>query len=244
MPLFRLSGGPARAARAGLVVPALALLLLPAAHAQQMVVDDAGITDPGACQLETWMGQLGGWFQPACTALGRTELTLGIGYTDEPHGDHTHRHTEVFAEAKVNVLPDDPGALGLSLVAGAGFGFEAGLPFEGVYAYVPVTYTLASERALFHANLGWAYETEDRQHVALYGLRADVALHERVTLLGEAFGIGTALGAQGGLRLTIVPDLIAVDATYGATLRGDLPDLGFTVGLAITPAPFFRPLRF
>jgi hypothetical protein len=239
MPPF-FPGCPIRAVLAGLFVAAL---LSAPALAQQVAVDDAGITEPGACQLEAWVGRLGGWALPACTPFSRTELTLGIGYADEPHGDHSHRHTEVFGEAKVNLLPDDPGTVGVSVVAGAGWGFEAGLPFEGVYAYVPATYTLPTERALVHANLGWAYETGAEQLVALYGLRTDLGVHERVTVLAEVFGIGTAVGAQGGLRLSILPELLTLDATYGATLRGDAPDLGFTVGVSLTPAPFFRPVR-
>jgi hypothetical protein len=240
MPPF-LPGCPIRAVLVGLF--GAVLLTTPAALAQQVAVDDAGITEPGACQLEAWVGRLGGWVLPACTPFSRTELTLGVGYVDEPHGDYAHRRTEVFGEAKVNLIPDDLGTVGVSVVAGAGWGFEAGLPFEGAYAYFPATYTLPTERALVHANLGWAYETGARQHVALYGLRADLALHDRVTVLAEAFGVGTAVGAQGGLRVSVLPDLLALDATYGATLRGDAPDLGFTLGLSLTPAPFFRPLR-
>lgn len=239
---FLLLGSPARAVRSGLVVAAL-FFALPVA-AQQVAVDDAGITDPGACQLEAWLGQTNGVVQPACTFFGRTEITVGFGYVDEPHGDHTHRHTEFFGEAKINILPDDPGMLGASVVLGAGWAAEAGIPFEGVFGYVPLTYTLANERALIHANLGAIYETEDEVTLALYGLRTDFVVHDRVTVLGEVFGVGEELGAQAGFRFSLIPDLFDLDLTYGATLRGDAPDLGFTVGVSVTPSAFFRPLRF
>ena len=215
-------------------------------RAQQFVVDDAGITDPGACQFEAWLGESAGWVLPACTLISRTELTLGIGYADERHGDHTDRQVEYVAQAKVNFLPDAPGGLGVSAVVGFGFGPFAqatGVPVEGLFAYVPATYILPGERAIFHANAGWSVETERNLHRLVYGFRNDVVLHERATVIGEIFGEGQDLGVQGGLRLSIIADLFLIDASYGAALSGDAPDIGFAIGIAITPPRFFTPIR-
>ncbi len=241
---------PFRIPRTGLsfsfLLFALTVMVAGPAHAQQFVVDDAGITDPGACQIEGWVGESAGWFLPACTPLGRVELTLGIGYLDEPEGTETNRAVEYVAQAKVALLPDDPGTMGLSVVAG--FGFDAfaqatGVPLESVFAYLPLTYTLTDGRAQFHLNGGWAYQHEVGNHEPIYGIRGDVVLHERVTFIGEFFGEGSEQGAQGGLRVAVIPDLLVVDGSYGASVSGDTPDIGFALGIAITPRPFFTPIR-
>lgn len=214
--------------------------------AQQFVVDDAGITDPGACQLEGWLGESAGWILPACTPIRRAEITLGIGYADEPHGDHSHRHVEYVAQVKVNVFPDDPGALGASVVTGIGFepfAQATGTPLEAFFAYVPLTWTRLDERAFLHLNGGWAYETEDGEHRAIYGVRGDLVLHHQVTVIGEIFGEGSDVGVQGGLRVPLIADLLLIDATYGVAVSGDTPDIGFALGIALTPDAFFRPFR-
>lgn len=229
----------------GLLV-ALVTMTAGSADAQQFVVDDAGITDPGACQIEGWVGESAGWLLPACTPIGRVEFTLGVGYLDEPEGTETNRQVEYVAQAKVALLPDDPGRVGLSVVGGFGFDPFAqvtGVPLESVFAYLPLTYTLADGRAQFHLNGGWAYQHEVGNHDPIYGIRGDVALHERVTLIGEFFGEGSEQGAQGGLRVAVIPDLLLVDGSYGASVSGDTPDIGFALGIAVTPRAFFTPIR-
>lgn len=231
--------------RLGAATALLVIAIAATANAQQFLVDDAGIVDDGACQLEAWLGETRGFVLPACAPIVRTELTLGFGFVDEPHGDHVHRHTELVAQAKINLIPDDPGVLGLGVVAGVGvgpIGQAVGAAFEGLYAYVPATYTLATARARFHGNLGWAFDIGEERHRAIYGLRADVVLHERVTVIGEYFGDGPDMGVHGGLRVTLIPDLFLIDASYGATVAGELPDIGFTIGFALTPPAFFRPI--
>jgi hypothetical protein len=153
---------------------------------------------------------------------------------------------EYVAQAKVVLLPDDPERMGVALVAGFGFDRFAqvvGLPLESVFVYLPLTYTLADARAQFHLNGGWAYQHEVGNHDPIYGFRGDVALHERVALIGELFGEGSEQGAQGGLTVAVVPDLLLVDGSYGASLAGDTPDIGFALGIALTPRAFFTPIR-
>lgn len=241
--LFRsFFGGPVRAV---LCVCAAWLLAAAPTSAQQFVVDDAAITDAGACQLEGWIGGSAAWLLPACTPLARAELTLGLGRVLDDHGDHTHAEAEFVAQAKISLLPDAPGALGVSAVVGAGFGPFAqatGERLSGGYAYLPLTYTAPGERLLVHANAGASYAREERALRALYGLRADVAAAGPVIVIAELFGEGRDVGAQAGLRLALVPDRLALDASYGFALRGE-GETGPALGIAWTPAPFFRPLR-
>ncbi|TVP42136.1 MAG: hypothetical protein EA350_17335 [Gemmatimonadales bacterium] len=58
----------------------------------------------------------------------------------------------------------------------------------------------------------------------------------------ELFGEGRELGAQGGLRITLDPDFLLLDASYGVGITGDTPDIGFALGIALTPGAFFAPI--
>lgn len=241
---------PTRIPRFGLsfsgLLVALVTMTAGSTDAQQFVVDDAGITDPGACQVEGWVGESAGWLLSACTPIGRVELTLGVGYLDEPEGTETNRQVEYVVQAKVALLPDDPGMVGLSVVGGFGFDPFAqvtGVPLESVFAYLPLTYTLADRWAEFHVNGGWAYQHEVGDHDPIYGIRGDAVLHEGVTLIGEFFGEGSEQGVQGGLRVAVIPDLLLVDGSYGAFVSGDRPDIGFALGIAITPQAFLAHIR-
>jgi len=221
-------------------------LLAQPVFAQQFVVDDAGITDPGACQIEGWVSESARWVLPACTPVSRTEITLGIGLVREAHGDHTHDEIEFVAQAKVSLLPDDPGRVGVSVVAGFGsspFAQSAGERVEEFFAYVPLTYTAANEVLQFHLNGGWSYNRLDELHRALYGIRADVSVLEPVQLIGEVFGEGIDLGYQVGVRWHALPDLLSIDASYGNSFSSDDPGIGFALGVAIMPSAFFRPIR-
>jgi hypothetical protein len=244
MTLF-FSGCHWTAALAALLVAA-ALLAAPGALAQQLVVDDAGVTDPGACQLETWISATAGWILPACTPLGRAEVTLGLGVSEEAQGDVLLQDLEYVAQVKLGLLPAGPGALGAALVVGAGFGPFAqatGERIEGAYTYVPLSYLMPDERLALHLNGGWSFDRLDGVHRALYGARADVMLAAPLTALSEVFGEGEDLGFQVGFRLAVLPERFHVEGTYGGALRGEAPAIGFAVGLAWTPPPFFRPLR-
>jgi hypothetical protein len=78
---------------------------------------------------------------------------------------------------------------------------------------------------------------------ALYGVRADVPIHEHVTLIGEIFGEGQDVGVQLGFGMIAIPELLVFDAGFGEALTGHMPSIGFALGVAWTPPPFFTPLR-
>jgi hypothetical protein len=65
----------------------------------------------------------------------------------------------------------------------------------------------------------------------------------RATVIGELFGVGSDVGVQGGLRVPLIADLLLIDATCGVAVSGDTPDIGFALGIALTPDVFFRPFR-
>lgn len=225
---------------------AAAFILLPlSAQAQQWIVDDAGITEPGACQVETWWGEEERWVLPACTLVPRTEVTLGAGWFDRGAGS---LDPHLFVEAKV--LGRDPDALpwGWGVVVGTALSLEdGGDRASEVFGYVPLTLALESIPLVLHANAGWALERElvdgqgEDTRGGIWGLRGDLGLSSRVELLAEVQGMfGEGAEAQAGLRFVPIPDRLAVDVSYGLAFDSDEDGLGFQLGLAWTPAPF-RP---
>lgn len=244
MPFPSLSDSRPLAFVAGLCLLLAFGLLAPAASAQPFVVDDAGITDPGACQLEAWADRRQGWVIPACTPLSRTEFTLELGFIEEPHGGHTHLETELVAETKVQLLADDPGTLGLAVVAGVTLHPGHAEPLEETYVFAPLTFRLADDRAALHLYGGWLHDRGDDVHLALYGVRTDVSIVGELSAYAEVYGEGPDdIGYQVALRAGGVPGRFDVVAGYGGAFRGEAPATGVLIGIAWTPPQFFRPLR-
>jgi hypothetical protein len=245
------STGAARIARfiaMGLsALVAASFFSLSSLQAQQWVVDDAAITEPGACQVEAWWGEAEQWVLPACTLLPRTEVTLGAGWFDRGAGG-TDPH--LFAEAKLLGRDSDALRWGWGVVVGTALSLDGDTDrVSQLFAYVPVTVNLEAIPLVLHANAGWALERElhgDHAHDhrgLLWGMRGDLALSDRLALLGEVSGItGDPAEGQAGIRLFVVPDRLALDLSYGFSLDSAEDGLGFQLGLAWTPAPF-RPLR-
>jgi len=235
-------GCPIRAALAGLFVAAL--LAAPAAFAQPFVVDDAGIAAPGACEFVGWADPEQAWTVAACTPLARTEFTVELGVLREPYGDHTHTELELIAETKVQLLPDDPGQLGLAVVAGVALHPGQDDLFEEAYAFVPITLLARSERVALHVYGGAARAFEDGALRGLYGARLDGQLVGELGAYAEVYGEGPDVGYQVVLRAGAVPDRVEVFAGVGGSLRGEAAASGPIIGLVWMTPRFFRPLRF
>jgi hypothetical protein len=140
---------------------AIVAILFPLhADAQQFAVDDAGITEPGACQVEGWWGEAERFFLPACSFLPNTEITLGAARLDRGIG-----RLETHGIVQAKWMRQDPEAFGW------GWGFVVGTavalenaPREAseIYAYIPVTRRLEALPLDLHANVGWVREAEPR----------------------------------------------------------------------------------
>lgn len=206
------------------------------ASGQQMVVDDAEVTEFRAFQLETWLGTEESWILPAYSPVRGLELAVGAVITDD--------ETFAVTEAKYMFRAPANNRAGFGLVAGALIA-----PFEEFYTYVPVTLPLLEERIVLHGNAGYMLERHEiehgdhththEDHFFTWGARADVALFGPVTLLGELFGANDETpDFQVGMRLEILPGLLEMDFTYGNNFSRASSGLGFTAGLAWTPPPF------
>ncbi len=226
-------------------------VLLPApASGQQLVVDDAEIVDPGACQVEAWHGERASWILPACQLLPNVEISVGAGFIDDGTG---HRETEHAIELKTLIRPLSPGSWGLGVVLGVGPNPSAEgeeRRFGDVYAFLPASVSLLDDRLVMHGNVGWewhretidhgdhAHESDD--HHLSWGLRSDVALNDTFTLLGEFYGEDDRRPHfQAGLRLQHDGAGVEVDLTWGGSTHPDEEGPGFTVGVAFVSGRIF-----
>jgi hypothetical protein len=250
-------GPKASLASAAVHVLALtALLMGGSAHArpaplqaQQFVTDDAELVDYRACQLEAWHGETVLWLIPACRFARNLEVSAGRGRVTHEGA----RSSEWLVEAKHLLHEFSRSGIALGLVAGFTFANPARVfsdNVSGAYAYVPVSVPLAGESLVVHANLGWDVERDehnhngvahsDAHHALTWAFRGDLAITSRFLMIGELFSEGSLRPAyQVGLRSILIPDRFSVDVSWGGHTDGNVAGLGWTAGLAWTPAPLF-----
>jgi hypothetical protein len=245
-------GGFYRIAGVLTLVVLSAMLARPAAS-QHFETDDATLATFGACQLEAWHGRAETRIEPACHLLRNLEITLGFGLEPE-----TRALEEYTLELKTRFLRLSPGRLGLGLVVGVdlhGHEEEGNGRLAGLFAYVPATLSVADDRLLLHANLGWHLERDGHDHghghgdengdhqAVVWAMRGDLYLprfDDRLVLVGEVFSEDWLRpGYQVGLRFDAVPERLIVDVSWGGHTDPNGPRNGWIVGVGWTPPAFF-----
>jgi hypothetical protein len=227
-----------------LVAPG-AILLPRSAAAEQFVVDDAATVGPGACQVEAWWGEAEAWVLPACQFIPRTEVTAGLSHLDAGLGG---RGLHGVLEAKLLLRDSEGERWGWGVVLGGALPLEEGSAPTSAWAYLPLSLNLQAVPAVVHLNAGWGFEREYHldhthdHHGLAWGVRGDLEVAPRITLMGELFGLsGDGVEGQVGLRGELLPDRLALDVSWAHHFDAGEEGLGFQVGLAWTPAPIRRP---
>jgi hypothetical protein len=193
-------------------------------------VDDATIAEPGRCQIEAWYARVNSanddvTAMPACNPTGNLELTLGLSRVQE----EGRRDTIVELAAKTLFQEMAPGRVGWGLAVATTWS-GALERREGATLYVPASFQ-ASDAWVFHANVGWSFERDER-NAALWGVAANYVLAPNLSLIAEAYGTHRGQTEfQGGLRYTSGAG--AVDLGYGR-MRADAGEDWFTVGFSWT----------
>lgn len=228
-----------------IVLVALAgVAVLPGAHAARpMVVDDARVVDPKACQVESWVrdnqdGSREYWALPACNFTGHFELTAGGARTRDPLSGVATSDLVLQAKGLFRALPEH----------GWGAGWVVGnvrhpsAPGEGggPYAYGMFSTSSFAGRLVTHANLGATRDTVQGEARLTWGFGTEIGVvGTRLQLLGEVFGVrGERPFSQVGFRWWVIPDRLQLDATWGDRwTRASSGERFLTIGLrVITPA--------
>jgi len=217
---------------------------VPALATRPMVVDDASIESPGNCHFESWTqrtaAQVEYWAVPACNfggALQSWELSAGLGRVKPDGPDGAYRSGVVQAKTVFRPLHTNDWGIGLTVANQ----FRQGAGVAGdLSVLVPASLSRFDDRLLVHANLGWLRAHADHRSDLFWAGGAEWAAQPRLTLTLEAYGTarGHAL-AQAGVRATLVPDHLALDAGIGRRIGGGASERYATVGLTFA-GPLLR----
>ncbi len=201
------------------------------ADAQQMFVDDSEVTTYRSFQIETWYGSRESWFLTAISPVRGLEIGTGIGF-DTREGLEP---TNWIFEGKYAAVDLEERDWGVGAVAGLLYDFDG--EFEELFAYIPYSRMILNESSVLHINIGFeAVQEIDWEYEIITGIRGDFGLTDRFTLLGEVAAANFADAFyQGGIRISLIPDLLEMDITYGEGFRRQETAPGFNVGIAFTP---------
>lgn len=221
--------------------PAAALFACASAQATRpMVVDDAAISSPGNCQVESWTQRTSGqneyWAMPACNVAGTWELAAGLGRIGPDGAGAAYRSGVVQAKTVFRPLEKNDWGIGLTIANQ----FRQGSGMNGdLSVLVPVSLSLLDDQVLVHANTGWLRAHASGQQDGFWATGAEWAVRPRLTLTLEAYGTGRGHGfTQAGARFTIIPDRLAFDAGIGSRIGRLGAERYATIGLTFAgPVP-------
>ncbi len=222
----------------------LAFISFNAIAARPFVTDDARLTTPGSCQLESWFRIYREsreiWALPACNPSGNLEFTVGGGYARN-NGDNGT--TDYLYQAKTLFRPLKANDWGIGLAVGT-IRHPAINPGPNLlgnsYAYIPVSVSLNDDAVVVHTNIGWLRDRATKENRMTWGIGAEFQASPRLLAIAETFGDNQSRPYwQVGARFAIVPDKVQVDATVGQQFSGPSSSQWISFGLRLTPASLF-----
>ena len=203
-----------------------------------MVVDDAALTDPGHCQVESWTqvtpAHTEYWAVPACNVAGSWELAAGLGQVVPDGAGGAFRLGVV--QAKTVFRPLQKNGWGIGLTIANQFRPGDGVPGD-LSVLVPLSLSLLGDRVLLHANIGWLRARSSGENDGLWAAGAEWAVRPRWALTMEAYGTKRGHGfTQAGARFNLIPDRLALDAGVGGRIGRPGAERFFTFGLTYAGA--------
>lgn len=227
------------------VISVVFLLLAPhGASAQQYITDDAAITEHRGCQIQMWHGERSSWVLPVCTPVRNLELSVGFIAVWK---DGAEGHFEYVLQAKTLFKPLETNGWGAGFVLGTGRDpalASTALQQASLYAYVPLSFSIANDMVVLHQNTGWLHQSVGgRTSDALtWAGRLEARVRAHVLAVGEVYGAEgsarTPAEFQAGLRAFPRPARVQLDLSYGGRLDGDGRGQGWTIGLTLVTPPF------
>ncbi|RUO26886.1 hypothetical protein CWE09_09405 [Aliidiomarina minuta] len=208
------------------------------ANGGHFLVDDADITPPGECMLETW-------FQRASAGAPQR--------VDQPNASHswvampictTQNGWEVSLPVEYNTSDSELAAYGLELktmlstnLNGGALALSVGVmrdhqesDFEGGFINLPYSYPV-NDALMVHVNVGTEYNNFDSEWNPTWGLATTFTVNERLDLIAETAGVSDDSPAAAlGFR-TVLNDRIEFDASFGRDfeVRSNIVTIGLNV---------------
>ncbi len=200
-------------------------------EAQQMFVDDAAVTPERSFQIESWYGSRESWFLTAISPVNGLELGTGIGFNSRD----AFEPDNWILEAKYVPMDLEESGSAIGIVAGLLFDFDGDL--QEVFSYIPYSLMILDDTSALHLNAGFeAVLEKDWEYEFITGIRADIGLTNRFSLLGEIAAANFSEPFyQGGIRIALIQGLLEMDITYGEGFRRQETAPGFNIGVAFTP---------
>lgn len=211
----------------------LLFLLFPGLlSAQHLIVDDAAVAHQHV--FEAWGGTEESWIQPSIVLNRSWNLSPGIIFnTSNQQVDATNW----LVESKIVPRMWSSKRWGLGSVSALVFDFDGKL--TQIYSYIPISRNILNSNSFLHLNLGFEGNQfmSDWEYAFTSGIRADLAVSERVIFLSEIFTYDfNSTGFQAGLRFVILPGQLESDVTYGRGFEDGVMYPGFNVGISFTPS--------
>lgn len=213
-----------------------------ACHAgRPLVTEDAGVLDPGECELESYLGRSHepaapdttlGSAQIGCGALEGTQLAL---LHQRSRSDAARTRSWTLA-GKTRLVDGGDDAPSWTLAWGLGQhddGSGAGLRTDQASLNGVVSWPLAKDLHL-HGNLGWSHSRVAHQSRTSWAVALEHATTDSLDLMGELFDDdrSRAPWLQLGLRWAVVPERLWLDASQGWQ-GGGTRARAFTLGLRL-----------
>lgn len=203
------------------------------ATAQQMVVDDATVLVDRQMQLEAWYGTEQSWIQPSISLSHLWDVTPGIILNTGDDGSIS----QLFGELKY--VPTDLDFDGYSYGWTGAIFFDTEGRVDRLYTYLPFTKYILDRTSQVHLNIGFDGRDNfdgDLEYGFFTGLRADLGLTDRFTILSEVFTTDfESPSFQAGVRFDVVQDVFNIDITYGDSFKKDISYPGLNIGIAFKP---------
>lgn len=201
--------------------------------------DDAGLTTEGKCQLESWVQVNQNdthdiWAVPACNPAGNLELSLGLNYFQI---DQQQDIKSTLFQGKTLFKELDTNSWGLGFAAGVIRSAQDSNDAD--FAYFPLSISVLDDDLLLHLNLGWFRDRTTSSNRTTWGLGTAYALMPKISVFGEVFGDDRQKPLwHTGLDISLSPEFINLNITYGRNLAMERHDGFYSIGLNFYSIPW------